>query len=59
MFLYLFKKKSMACACKSNNGAKKQATQITKRTISSSSQVVGKVTNNPERKQIIIKRPVR
>lgn len=48
----------MACACKSNNGAKKQVSQITKRTVSSSSQVVRKVNNNSERKQIVIKRPV-
>ena len=50
----------MACACKSSNGAKKQVSQITKRTtVSSSSQAIRKVTNNSERKQIIIKRPVR
>lgn len=59
MFLYLFKKKkSMACSCKSNNGAKKQATQITKRS-TSVTKVVQKTSSTPERKQIVIRRPVR
>lgn len=49
----------MACACKSNNGVKKQATQITKHTTSPSSRVVRKTTNSQERKQIVIRRPVR
>lgn len=58
--IFILKKSIMACACKSSNGAKKQVSQITKRTtVSSSSQAIRKVTNNSERKQIIIKRPVR
>lgn len=50
----------MACACKSNTGAKKQATQMTKRTSSTSNtQTVQKTTSTSERKQIVIRRPVR
>lgn len=49
----------MGCACKSS-GVKKQATQITKRNSgSSSTHSVSKSTSTPERKQIIIRRPVR
>lgn len=48
----------MACACKSNTGAKKQVTQLTKRTTSSNSQVQ-RTSSAPERKQIIIRRPAR
>ena len=49
----------MACSCKSSSGAKKQATQITKRTTNSSNQIVRKSSTSPERKQIVIRRPVR
>jgi hypothetical protein len=49
----------MACACKSNNGAKKQVSQITKRTTSPSNQVVRNTNTNAERKQIVIRRPSR
>lgn len=49
----------MACSCKSNSGVKKQATQITKRTTTSSQQVVRKASTSPERKQVVIRRPVR
>lgn len=48
----------MACSCKSNNGVKKQATQITKRS-TTVTKVVKKSTDTPERKQIVIRRPVR
>lgn len=48
----------MACSCKSNNGAKKQATQITKRS-TTVTKVVQKTSSTPERKQIVIRRPVR
>ena len=47
----------MACACKSN-GNKKQVTQITKRTPNTSVNT-RKSVNSQERKQIIIRRPVR
>lgn len=48
----------MACSCKSNSGVKKQATQITKRS-TAATKVVKKTTSTPERKQIVIRRPVR
>jgi hypothetical protein len=46
----------MGCSCKSNSGVKKQATQIRTRTTQTTrvSQ-----NNNSERKQIVIRRPVR
>jgi hypothetical protein len=47
----------MACSCKSNNGAKKQATQVTKRS-ATTTKVVQKTSSTPERKQIVIRRPV-
>jgi hypothetical protein len=47
----------MGCACKSNNGVRKTVTQITKR--NTNTHIVQKSTINPERKQIIIKRPMR
>lgn len=46
----------MACACKSNNGAKKQASQIVKR---STTHTVSQSKPSQERKQIIIRRPAR
>lgn len=48
----------MGCACKSNTGAKKQVTQVTKRT---SAPITHSVNQNSStgRKQIIIKRPSR
>jgi hypothetical protein len=48
----------MACSCKSNSSVKKQVTQLKNVSNNSSSQVVRK-TNNQERKQIIIRRPIR
>lgn len=50
----------MGCACKSNTGVRKQVSQITKRdSISNTRHIVNKATINHDRKQIIIKRPVR
>ena len=51
----------MGCACKSNTGARKQVTQITKRvtTAPPTHSVNRATTNNSERKQIVIRRPVR
>ena len=46
----------MACSCKSNTGASKQASQMVKR---STSQTVNTSRPSQERKQIIIRRPVR
>lgn len=49
----------MACACKSNNGAKKQVSQIQKRTANSSNHTVTKAAPAKEKKQVVIRRPVR
>lgn len=49
----------MGCACKSNS-TKKQVTQITKRNVTvGANHPVHKVVSNPERKQIVIRRPAR
>ena len=50
----------MGCACKANNGARKQATQIIKRTVSAPA--THSVTRSNEanaKKQVIIRRPAR
>lgn len=44
------------CSCKSNSGVKKQATQIRTRTTQTTRVSQNK---NSERKQIVIRRPVR
>lgn len=50
----------MGCACKSNTGAKKQASQVTKRsTTAPPTHAVNRATPTNTRKQIVIKRPVR
>ena len=48
----------MGCGCKSN-GAKKQVSQITKKTAGTSASTVNRETATPERKQIIIRRPAK
>lgn len=47
----------MGCSCKSNSGIKRQATQVQTRTTQTTR--VAQKTNKPERKQIVIRRPVR
>lgn len=47
----------MGCSCKSNSGIKKQATQV--RTHTTQTTRVSQKPNNTERKQIVIRRPVR
>lgn len=49
----------MACACKSNSGVKKQATQVRRVLPASSSHVVTRSVSKPERKKIVIRRPAR
>lgn len=51
----------MGCACKSNTGARKQASQITKRTTTSPppTHTVNRATPTNARKRITIRRPVR
>ena len=57
---YLLEKTNtfMGCACKSNTGAKKQVTQVVKRTTAPVTHSVNK-SSGKGRKQIIIKRPSR
>jgi hypothetical protein len=51
----------MGCACKSNTGAKKQASQVTKRSTTAPppTHAVNRATPTNTRKQIVIRRPVR
>lgn len=51
-------KSFMGCACKSNTGAKKQVTQVIKRTTAPVTHSVNQ-SSGKGRKQIIIKRPSR
>ena len=48
----------MACACKSNTGARKQVSQITKRTVGPPpTQSVTRSSEQTAKKKVIIKRP--
>ena len=50
----------MGCACKSNTGARKQASQVIKRgTTPPPTHTVNRATPTNTRKQIVIRRPVR
>ena len=51
----------MGCACKSNTGARKQASQIIKRTSTTPppTHTVNRAMPTNTRKQIVIRRPVR
>lgn len=50
----------MGCACKSNTGARKQVSQVTKKaTTPPTTHAVNRATPTNSRKQIIIRRPVR
>jgi hypothetical protein len=50
---------NMACSCKSNSGVRKQVSQITKKVSNATSNnTEKKVNNTPERKQIVIRRPI-
>jgi hypothetical protein len=50
----------MGCSCKSNTGARKQVTQVTKKTTSPPpTHAVHRAMPTNSRKQIVIRRPVR
>lgn len=50
----------MACACKANNGARKQVSQVTKRTVSAPpTHSVSRSSEPTAKKQVIIRRPAR
>jgi hypothetical protein len=50
----------MACACKSNTGARKQVSQLTKRSVSAPpTHTTTRVSEPSGKKQVIIRRPAR
>ena len=56
----LKKKYTMGCSCKSNTGARKQVSQVTKKaTTPPPTHAVNRATPTNSRKQIVIRRPVR
>lgn len=58
--IFIYKKYIMGCSCKSNTGARKQVTQVTKKTTSPPpTHAVHRAMPTNSRKQIVIKRPVR
>ena len=49
----------MACACKSNTGARKQVSQIVKRTVSAPPTHSAVRSESPTTKKVVIRRPAR